>query len=76
MGTRAKFVCTQVDKTYADQNHVQVFLRAVYAGDDNKEWSKYTPAGELQMTITNPNLIGFFEADKEYFLDITPAKES
>lgn len=52
-----------------------VELRAVYEGDANKNWAKWTPNGHLSMTISQDGAQGRFEPGKEYFLDITPADE-
>jgi hypothetical protein len=42
-------------------------------GTINESWSKWTPSGELKMTITNPAAIAAFEPGKAYYLDFTPA---
>lgn len=52
-----------------------VTLRAVYSDDKesaNYSWSKWTPSGELRMSITNPDAFNQFELGAEYFLDFTP----
>ncbi len=41
----------------------------------NKEWSRWTPSGELTLTITNPAAHRQFELGKVYFVDITPVEE-
>lgn len=38
---------------------VQVTLQPVFGGDEdeaNREWSKWTPSGELRLTITNEKI--------------------
>lgn len=70
MGIRAKFCCLTVTKDSAKTEIVQ--LHAVTSNsEDNKSWSKWTPAGALSMTISNPEAQGYFEPGKEYFLDIS-----
>lgn len=59
---------------------VQVTLQPVYADGDgdseaNKEWSKYTPSGELRLTITNPEAYEQFKLGKPYYVDFSPAEE-
>lgn len=59
---------------------VNVTLQPVYSsgdGDDaaNKEWSKWTPSGQIQLTITNPDAYKQFELGKAYYVDFTPAEE-
>ena len=63
---RAKFHCESKDGEL-------VTLRACIDGEENKEWSKWTPHGELRITISNPAALAAFEAGKDYFLDFTPA---
>lgn len=41
---------------------------------DNVDWSKYTPVGELTMTITNPAAFGQFVVGQDYFLEIRKAQ--
>ncbi|QLE54840.1 hypothetical protein [Nostoc sp. TCL26-01] len=43
----------------------------VNTSDENKEFWKATPDGKLEMTITNPNAVDFFEVDKEYYLEFS-----
>lgn len=72
---RAKFKCVakEADPSVEDQVHLK-FL-AVYEDEGvNKTWSKWTPAGDLTMSITNPSAHAKFEVGKEYFLDFTPAE--
>lgn len=47
----------------------QVSLMAVYSADPNHTnhwWSKYTPAGSLMLSISNPAAQGVFQIGKEY----------
>ena len=73
---RAKFFVKQIinyhngDPT-SDQAG-EVVLGPVYDDDDN-EWSKWTPQGEIKMTITNPAALDAFELGGQYFVDFTPA---
>ncbi len=79
---RAKFRCTaKTSRTQSgsygptptppvDTEEVQ--FQAVM-GDENKEWSKWTPSGQVTMTINNPAALAQFEVGKDYFLDFTPA---
>ena len=74
---RAKFFVTS--KTYhhngnpeADQAG-EVRLSPVY-GDGNEGWSKWTPQGEIAMTITNPAALEAFGLGDTFFVDFTPAE--
>jgi hypothetical protein len=75
---RAKFICNTINHlptTTPGDVCVHIGLSAVYNnGEANRDWSKYTPAGSLAMTITNPSAIDQFELGKEYYLDFTPVE--
>lgn len=52
-----------------------VYMHPVYGdGTENKSFSEATPSGLISLTITNPNAYGFFVANKEYYVDFTPAE--
>lgn len=75
---RAKFKCTEI-KHVATQSPNDVlamltFIPVYGDGKDNKEWSKYTPSGKLEMTVTNPSAIDKFEIGKDYYLDFKPVE--
>jgi hypothetical protein len=56
-------------------NYERVKLTAVTADSPvNKTWSKYTPAGSLELQITNPGAQGFIQAGKEYIVSIRLAE--
>jgi len=81
MTTRAKFQCTNVQQSssaYNQEGHTssQITLGAV-SDAENKTWSKWTPMGEIRLTINNPEALKTFEIGKFYFVDFNeaPAKE-
>lgn len=52
-----------------------VVLQPVYgAGNDdaNKEWSRWTPSGELRLSITNPAIFPELVCGKSFFVDFSP----
>lgn len=72
MSVRAKFKCHAITSREGSK---EIELGAVTSsgeGDPNKSWSKYTPSGNLKMSITNPEAFEQFEVGKEYFLDFNP----
>jgi hypothetical protein len=80
MSIRAKFrVQTVTRHAYANVADIaaeEVTLRAVTSSDPhdpNHTWSKATPAGQLTMTISNPDAIGKLELGADYYLDFTKA---
>ena len=36
--------------------------------EENKTFSLYTPSGSIQLHITNPEALDFFEAGEEYYI--------
>ena len=74
---RAKFTVSNILKDQYGQ--VVVKFYAVYKGDEsspeNESFSNSTPAGNVELTLTNPAAIEFFEklAGKYVYLDITEA---
>lgn len=87
MALIAKMECTQVTEKALgsttdgerDKQVEAVWTAVISGGDDdpNKEWSKWTPAGELTMLITNPEAFRQIETGQEYYVEIRkvqPAK--
>lgn len=74
---RAKFKCQSETKNSpgpdgsAGSKSYQFYA---VQGKDNAKWAKWTPGGNLQITIDNPEAQQF-EAGKFYYLDFTDAPE-
>jgi hypothetical protein len=54
-------------------------MRAVHASnypsdgsDENNTFAKFTPSLDLEISITNPELVGKFNLNDEFYLDFTP----
>lgn len=81
MAVRAKVRCTGRHESLSLHSKgsveaVTVTLQPVFGGDDdeaNRDWSKWTPSGEIRLTITNPEAHSQFAIGKSYFVDFTPA---
>lgn len=75
MNVRAKFKVQSVTLNEGDTG--QVNLTAVH-GNDNRTWTKWTPSGELRMSITNPAALEQFKPGAFVFIDFSeaPSKES
>lgn len=75
---RGRFTLQSIEQhAVADPSacHCNVRFTAVTAGKpDCETWSKYTPSGELKMTITNPVAMQHLQVGKDYFLDIVPVE--
>lgn len=42
--------------------------------EENKSFAKYTPAGEIALTITNPAAIEAFNPGGVFYIDFTPVE--
>ena len=79
MNVRAKFFVEDIrhSDVPGTEQYASITMRPVFGsygdGKVNESWSKYTPSGQLQITITNPAAIDAFEKGKAYYLDFTPA---
>lgn len=55
-------------------DNIEVKMTPVTSGsEENKSFSKYTPTGDIRLHITNPEVVGFFEAGKEYYVEFKKA---
>jgi hypothetical protein len=74
MKTRCKFRVESVTKFAG--NWEQVKLTASYdkASPEDVSFSAATPTGDLNITVTNPAVIGTFTPGASYYLDLVPAE--
>jgi quercetin dioxygenase-like cupin family protein len=72
MAVAAKF---KVDSITLHEGMRGIRMSAVH-GAPNESWSKWTPSGQLEFTITNPEAFTQFEVGKAYLLTFeeSPAK--
>lgn len=75
MSTRCKFTCISKTIQGSGEGRVHGFSFGPISGNsaENKEFWKWTPSGRLEFSCTNPNVD--FEPGKEYYIDISEAKE-
>lgn len=67
----AKLHCESV---LVSENSETPKFRAVYGdSEENKSFSKYTPSASLELSITNPQAMGFFKPGQDYLVTITSA---
>lgn len=75
---RAKMKITDIkthNETYEELRFSAVSKNDGYpadGSDENNSFAKWTPTAELNMSITNPTLIGKFTVGQEFYLDFTP----
>lgn len=67
---RAKMVCSAITKDASGNESVTLYP-VTSGSDENKQWSKWTPGGQLQLSISNPDAQGKFTPAKEYFVDVS-----
>ena len=81
MAIKAKFRCVEkmsrssaspYDANPSAVGSEHVVLQAL-TGEENKEWSKWTPSGRLEMEINNPAAVEQLQVGKDYYLEISPA---
>ena len=76
MTARCKFRVKSVT-IYSHHERV-VDLEASYDEPLSKEdraFAKYTPNGQMTVTITNPSVFDVFKPESYVYIDITPAQE-
>lgn len=80
MNVRAKFFVSSIKHvgTPGSEPYAQIELAPVFGtygdGKDNESWSKYTPSGKIEMSVTNPAAIEAFAVGKAYYVDFTPVE--
>ena len=68
---RCKFRVVGIKKTLEAQSEI-VSLSAVGGGTpENESFSKWTPQGDLSITVNNPNVVGTITLGAYYYLDLT-----
>lgn len=76
---RAKFEVRAVTQPYegAEALHLSAVSEKPYDPDgksEDNDFARWTPDGELTMTVTNPALHGTIKVGEKYYLDFTKAE--
>jgi hypothetical protein len=72
MTVRAKMEVTSITKWKGQD---QVKFNCVYTGTpEDNTFSQATPAGNAELTVSNPSLLGFFQPGDKFYLDFTKAE--
>ena len=77
---RAKMKLNYIDKRYEGQETLffnPVSKSGAYpedGSDENNTYAKFSPSGQLSLTVTNPALLGKFQEGESYYLDFTKAE--
>jgi hypothetical protein len=76
MNIRAKFKV--IDITPQGEGHTSVNLMAVYSDDpshENAKYWKYTPSGNLMMTVLS-HVVEGFKLNQEYYITLELAEDT
>ena len=66
MAVRAKFQCTHVGRSMYGH---EIRLTPVTSGSaENESFFKYTPGGEIHLTVLNDAAVAQFEVGSEYYV--------
>ena len=78
MVTRCKFRVTNVSEPFVGpERQQQITLAAQYCPDtvpEDRNFSKFTPNGKMEFTVTNPAVIDRFKPGQEYYIDLIPVE--
>lgn len=76
---RAKMAVTKIERIMGGAEVLHMTAVAKSGGyppdgsDENNTFARFTPSGELRLTITNQQLLGKFEPGDAFYLDFSPA---
>lgn len=73
--TRIKVTCNAKMPSYDNDGCYLVFTPVTTGSEENKEFFKYTPGGQIQLNICNPNVTEKFVLGEEYYCDFSPTRE-
>lgn len=73
MNVRAKFKCISVEQLEGGCEITKFSAVNSSDGKGNEQWSKWTPSGNLSMTINAEAAVGVFKPGQIYFLYFIPA---
>lgn len=73
---RAKFLVTEKKENHATPESVfTITMNPVTSGSpENDQFYKYTPGGQLVLSVLNADAAAALEVGKQYYVDFTPAK--
>lgn len=80
MNTRAKFSCKEIKSvgmaSEGGENY-QIIFEPVYSGsEENREFFRYTPSGQIRLGVVSPSTAGQFEVGHDYYVDFTDVEAS
>lgn len=73
---RAKMKLTTVNRTeHGEQLRFNAVAAKSYPSDGSDEdntYAKFSPSGEITLSVANPALLGAFNPGETYYIDFTP----
>lgn len=73
MLTRCKVTCNYIHQSDVNGSHL-IFTPVVDGSEENKQFFKYTPGGQIQFYVTNEAVASRFEMGKQYYVDFSQAE--
>ncbi len=73
MKVQAKFKVNSITKL--EGSEIWAMQPVIGDSEENKSWSKWTPAGSLSMTVTNTDLFNKFNAGDEFLITLNKVKK-
>ena len=67
-GVTARFFVASITRFAGD--HGTVTLNAATRGEENRAWASATPSGKIELSITNPDALAWFEEQRVARTDI------
>lgn len=72
---RAKMRAMTVKPSHSPES-AEIMLMAVFEKDGpNAQWARYTPCGQVLLTIDNPPAARFFKQGRLYYVDFVECPE-
>lgn len=68
---RAKMRCTEVN--HSETGHSVAFRPVTGGSPENERFYKYTPGGEITLSVVSQDIAANFMVGKDYYVDFTAA---
>ncbi len=75
MKSRCKFRVVGVTDHGHDSKTVELSTQYDKSIPEDQQFSKYTPSGNMKISVSNPALDGFFTPGREFYVDLMPVDE-
>ena len=73
--TRCKFKCTNIDDNSGSPTKMVTFeTQYDETLAEDVSYTKYTPWGQMRVSIDNPRVLANLEVGKAYYIDISPCE--